>query len=90
MKKKYLREIKRIIANHSLRNRSTGYFFKSKSAIFGIIRKLIKQNLVECKNIDGGFMFVCPTKKLLTTFGPIGIINKLVSDSGFKKELNME
>lgn len=76
MKKIYLREIRHIVANHSLKNKFTGYCLRSKSISFKIIQKLIKQNWIECKIIDGGFMFVCPTKKLITVFGTIGIKNK--------------
>ena len=76
MKKIYLREIRHIVANYSLKNKFTGYCLKSKSVSFKIIQKLIKQNWVKSEIIDGGFMFVRPTKKLITAYGPIGIINK--------------
>jgi hypothetical protein len=76
MKKIYLREIRHIVANYSLKNKFTGDCLKSKSLSFKIIQKLIKQKLIECKIIDDGFMFVSPTQKLITAYGPIGIINK--------------
>lgn len=76
MKKIYLREIRHIVANHLLSNKATGYCLRSKSISFKIIQKLIKQNWIECKITDGRFMFVGPTKKLITVFGTIGIKNK--------------
>jgi|GEM_PF-1164032 len=73
MKKIYIREIRHIIANHTIKNKSTAYCFKSKSIIFFVIRKLIKHNLIECKNIDGPFLFVRPTEKLINIFGAVEI-----------------
>ncbi len=76
MKKIYLREIRHIIANHTLSNKATGYRSNSKSVSTGIIHKMIKLKWVECEIIDGGFMFVSPSKKMVTVFGPVGIKDK--------------
>jgi hypothetical protein len=76
MKKIYIREIRHIIANYSLRNKATGYCYKSKSVIFKIIRNLVKHNWIECINIDGLFLFVIPSKTLIVSFGKFEIENK--------------
>jgi len=64
---------------HSLRNNTSSYRINSKSKIFKIIRDLIRCNWIECKNIDGQFLFVNPSKKLITLFGAIGIEDKTIS-----------
>jgi hypothetical protein len=76
MKTIYLREIRHIVANHSLSNKSTGYCFKSKSIIFKVIRDLLKQKLVESTNIEGQFLYVRPSEKLLQVFGKVKMENK--------------
>jgi hypothetical protein len=76
MKTIYLREIRHIVANHSLSNKSTGYCFKSKSIIFKIIRDLIKHKLIEPNNIEGQFLFVRPSEELLKVFGTVKMENK--------------
>ncbi|MFH0865332.1 MAG: hypothetical protein V1904_04010 [Bacteroidota bacterium] len=68
MKKICIREIRHIIANQSLSNRATAYRINSKSISTRMILKLIKLKWIECKNIDGQFMFVSPSKKLATIF----------------------
>lgn len=73
MKKIYQREIRHIIANHSLRNKSTAYSLKSRSIAYSVIRKLIKHNWIEGENIVGPFLFVRPTEKLITIFGALEI-----------------
>jgi len=76
MKTIYLREIRHIVANHSLSNKSTAYCFKSKSIIFKVIRDLLKQKLVESTNIEGQFLYVRPSEKLLKVFGTLGTEKK--------------
>lgn len=69
MKKIGYREIRHIVANHMIKNQSTAYCMKSKSIAFKLIRKLIKYNWIECKNVDGPFLFVRSSEKLITIFG---------------------
>ena len=69
MKRIYRREINHIVANHSIKNKSTAYCFKSKSTAFMIIRKLIQSKWIECKNVDGPFLFVRPSKKMIAALG---------------------
>lgn len=76
MKNIYLREIRHIIANHLFSNKATGYRIESESMKFKIIRDMIKHNWIEGITIDGPFLFVSPSKQLITVFGPLGIINK--------------
>jgi hypothetical protein len=64
MKKRYVREIKHIYANYSLRKNATGYNINSKSIISKIIRDLIKLNWVDCKCCDGQFLFVTPSNNM--------------------------
>ena len=61
MKAIYAREIRHIIANFTLKSQSTGYRKDSKSVILKSIHKMIKWKWVECKDIQGQFMFVTPT-----------------------------
>jgi len=68
MKNKYVREIRRIVANNSLRNKPTGYSIDSKSLIFKIICDLIRRNLIVCNKSDGQFLFVSPADILKTYF----------------------
>jgi hypothetical protein len=89
MKNIYLREIRHIVANHSLRNKSTAYCFKSKSIVFKIIRQLIKQKLLECINTDGPFLFVRPSEKLIAVFGTVGIVHKTSKVSTSQSHLNL-
>lgn len=76
METKDISEIRHIAANHSLRNNVSSYRINSKSTIFKIIRDLIRCNWIECKNIDGQFLFISPSKNLITLFGAVGIENK--------------
>jgi len=69
MKKIGYREINHIVANHMIKNNSTAYCLKSKSTAFKIVRKLIKYKWIDCKNIDGPFLFVRPSEKLITILG---------------------
>lgn len=69
MKRICFREINHIVANHMIKNNSTAYCLKSKSTAFKIVRKLIKYKWIECKNIDGPFLFVRPSEKLITILG---------------------
>jgi hypothetical protein len=71
MRKIYLREIRHIVANYANANKSTGYYMKSKSFVAILIYKMIKNKLVECINIEGQFMFVRPSKRLIKAFGPV-------------------
>jgi hypothetical protein len=71
MKKIGYREIRHIVANHLINDNSTAYCMKSKSTSFKIIRKLIRYNWIECKNVDGPFVFVRPSQKLISVFGTI-------------------
>jgi len=85
MKNRYVREIKRIATNFSLRNKPTGYNIDPKSLIFQIICDLKRRNLIEYKKIDGQFLFVSPTDSLETFFrkdetenkiSPVPVLNK--------------
>src|SRR5674476_706787 len=87
MKTIYLREIRHIVANHSLRNQATGYRRDSKSITVKSIQNLIKSNWLECKNNDGPFLFVIPSKKLITAFGIIAIENKMSAIPELNKSL---
>jgi len=84
MKTIYLREIRHIVANHSLSNKSTGYCFKSKSIIYKVIRDLMKSRLIETKGFDKQFMFVRPTEKLLKVFGTLNIEKKTAAAPSIK------
>ncbi|MGD0710826.1 MAG: hypothetical protein ABR968_06550 [Bacteroidales bacterium] len=64
MKKNYVREIRRIVANYSLRKTATGYNVGSRSTISNTIRDLIKLNWIDCKYINGRFLFVGPSHGL--------------------------
>ncbi|MGD0710722.1 MAG: hypothetical protein ABR968_06025 [Bacteroidales bacterium] len=71
MKKIYMREIRHIVANHNIKNKSTAYCMRSKSISFKVVRKLIRHDWIECKNTDGPFVFVRPSKKMMDIFGNI-------------------
>jgi len=60
----YLREIKHIIANFYIRNKSTAYSFEPKSEKIKIICDMIKRNWIERKKTNGQFLFVRPSEKL--------------------------
>jgi len=60
----YLREIKHIIANFYIRNKSTAYRFEPKSNKIKIICDMIKLNWIEHKMSDGQFLLVRPSEKL--------------------------
>ena len=77
METKDSNEIMHIEANHLLRKNARGYRISSKSNIFRIIRDLIRCNWIECKNIDGPFLFVGPSEKLITAFRAIGADYKI-------------
>ena len=64
-----MREMRHIVANHSIKNTSTAYCIRSKSVSFKIVRKLIRHDWIECKSKDGPFVFVRPTEKMITLFG---------------------
>jgi hypothetical protein len=64
MKKNYGREIRRIIANYSLRKIATGYNIRSSPISLKIIRDLINLNWIDCKYINGRFLFVSPSHGL--------------------------
>jgi len=76
MKNKYFREIRHIVANYSIRNSSTGYPINSKSGTYRIIHDLVRHHLVECNKIEGHFLFVRPTPKLITLFKVTRVENK--------------
>jgi hypothetical protein len=78
MKNRYVREIRRIATNFSLRNAPTGYNIDSKSLIFKIICDLKKRKLVVYNKIDGQFLFVSPTDTLKTFFKKDETKNKIV------------
>lgn len=69
MKKIGYRELRHIVANHFINDNSTAYCLKSKSTSFRIIRKLIRYDWIECKNVDGPFLFVRPSQKLIAMLG---------------------
>jgi len=64
MKTNYVREIKRIVANYSLRKKATGYNINSRSSISKIIQDFIKFNWIDGKYYDGRFLFVSPSNNL--------------------------
>jgi len=64
MKKHYAREMRRIVANYSLRKIATGYNVGSRSKISDTVRDLIKLNWIDCKYINGRFLFVSPSHGL--------------------------
>ena len=68
MKKIYRREIRHIVANHLMGNKSTAYCMRSKSVSFKVVRKLISNKWLECKSMDGPYMFVRPSKKMIEVF----------------------
>jgi len=76
MKKIYLREIRHIVANHSLRNQATAYCRNSKSVAVRSVNNLIKHSWLICDDSDGPFLFVSPSKKLVKAYGFEGTNNK--------------
>ncbi len=87
MKKIYLKEVRHIVANYLLSNKATGYRINSKSIVTKIICDMINRNWIECKNIDGQFMYVYPSVKLTTVFAPVGITNKECAVQVLKTDL---
>jgi len=87
MKNKYVREMRHIIANYSLKNSATGYYINSKSIIYKIICDLLKRDLVECEKIDKQFLFVSPSKKLITLFSKTVIENKAASTPDIRRNM---
>lgn len=85
MKKIYVREIRHIVANYSLTKKATGYRINSKSIVTKIIRDMIKRNWIECKNIDGQFMFVSPSKILITA---VRTEDKISATPALQRNLN--
>ena len=69
MKKHYAREMRPIVANYSLRKIATGYNVGSRSKISDTVRDLIKLNWIDCKYINGRFLFVSPSHGLKTFLG---------------------
>lgn len=88
MRKIYQREIRHIVANHSLRNKSTAYCFRSKSIVFRLILKLIKYNWIECENIKGPFLFVRPSEKLIKIYEVVEINDKIFVGQSSNSYLN--
>jgi hypothetical protein len=76
MKNKYVREIRHIVANYSLRNSATGYHIDSRSLTYKIVRDLIRRNLVQCNKIDGQFLFVSPAESMKKAFRNIKTENQ--------------
>jgi hypothetical protein len=74
---KYVREIRHIIANYSLRNNATAYHIDSRSLTFKIIRDLIRRNWIEPKYVNGQFLFVSPADILKKVFRTSEIKNKV-------------
>jgi hypothetical protein len=68
----YLREIRHIIYNFYIRNKSTAYNFEPKSKRIKIICDMIKRNWIVRKNIVGQFLFVLPSEKLITALRHTG------------------
>ena len=73
MKKNYAREMRRIVANYSLRKTATGYNVGSRSKISKTIRDMIKLNWIDCKYINGRFLFVSPSHGLKAFLGSADI-----------------
>jgi len=69
MKTSYNREIRHIIANFSIKRVATGYRLGSKSETINTLQNLLKWNWVECDYIEGYYVFVKPTTKLISLFG---------------------
>jgi len=86
MKKTYGREIRRIIANYSLRKNATGYNIGSNPVILNIIRDLIRLNWIDCKYFDGQFMFVSPSSSLKIVMRTVETENKISTIIALKKD----
>jgi hypothetical protein len=87
MKKNYGREIRRIIANYSLRKNATGYNITSNPIILKIIRDLINLNWIDCKYFDGRFLFVSPSDSLKVVIKTGETENKISTILAIKKNL---
>lgn len=78
MKKIYVREIRHIVIKHAITSIATGYRMNSKSIVSMVILKMIKSKWLEFVNIEGQFMFVRPSTRLINAFRPVGIKNKII------------
>ena len=77
MKNKYVREIRHIVANYSLKNSATAFRIDPKSLTFKIISDLIKRNWVEPKYVNGQFLFISPKEILIKAFSNIKTENRI-------------
>ncbi|MGD0710823.1 MAG: hypothetical protein ABR968_06535 [Bacteroidales bacterium] len=87
MKNKYVREIRHIVANYSLKKNATAYHIDPKSLTFKIISDLIKRNWIESKYVSGQFLFVGPADILKKTFRTGDIESKISAVPALKRNL---
>jgi len=78
MKNKYVREIRRIVANYSIGNSISIYQIDITSITYKIVRDLIRRNLIKCKKIEGRSLFVIPTN-ISKTFFKKGVTKNIIS-----------